>query len=222
MNSKRNAPLVVLSLFCLTQSIAPANAQRSFQQMEQMLNQIDSTPPAQMQRASRPQTTGYGQTQATRGFQNFQPVQQPVSGNPFGGIMKMFAGGQPQQAQVANQSKTKGFNPLRELFGDGSGANGTGGNGAGSNAGNASRARTQASVAHNAYLRSCYGDHDSRSSAADEAYYAAEEARHEAGNAEAKAQSGGGNAWGYAESARAAADDAQADADRARSNADNY
>lgn len=86
--------------------------------------------------------------------------------------------------------------------------------------GNASRAQTQAGVAHNAYLRSYYGDYYTRSQAADEAYYAAEEARREADNAYYKIQSGAPGAQSYYDTARAAADNAQYDADSARTNAD--
>lgn len=106
------------------------------------------------------------------------------------------------------------------MFGD---SGGSGSGSAGDNAtGNSSRAQTQAGIAHNAYLRSCYGDHYSRSQAADEDYYAAEEARHEADKAYYKIQSNANAQYNYA-TARAAADAAQADADRARGNADsNY
>lgn len=146
-------------------------------------------------------------------YQNQQPATSSITppASPLRRALR-FLGGTQQQQPVQTPQK---FSLVKTMFGDGS-------SGADDATGNASRAQTQAGVAHNAYLRSCYGDHYSRCQAADEAYYAAESARQEADNAYYKIQSNANARYNYA-TARAASDAAQADADRARGNADsNY
>lgn len=142
-------------------------------------------------------------------YQNQQGLTPPAS--PLRRALR-FLGAQQQPAMQSQKPSL-----FKTMFGDGSSSGG------GDDAtGNASRAQTQAGVAHNAYLRSFYGDHYSRCQAADEAYYAAESARQEADNAYYKIQSNANAQYNYA-TARAASDAAQADADRARGNADsNY
>jgi hypothetical protein len=145
-------------------------------------------------------------------YQNQQPattLTPPAS--PLRRALRFLGGTQQQPVQPPQK-----FSLFKTMFGDGSSS------GTDDATGNASRAQTQAGVAHNAYLRSCYGDHYSRCQAADEAYYAAESARQEADNAYYKMQSSANARYNYA-TARAASDAAQADADRARGNADsNY
>jgi hypothetical protein len=246
---KMRQQLTLISLACSCQCIAPALAQpqaqaqsqaqnqvqTSNQNLEQMLNSVDSSPfpaPVQQQNGGQLQSAPLNQGPSTNQGQSM--IQGGASSDQFGSQQSMAPNQMTQNLQPVKQDalspiqKALGWltgsssppqkpglgTTIRKMFADPSGYS------QGNGSGNASRAEDQAGYAHNAYLRSFYGDHDSRNEAADQAYYAAEEARHEADAAYAKLQSGDPNAQSYADSARAYADSAQADADTARSNAD--
>jgi hypothetical protein len=192
--------------------------------------QVQVSPQDQMPAQGYGQFQSLGQVQTQGQFQNqsqgLLPATKPsldqllnaverAPGFPPAAQQQNAAPQQTAPQQMPPQENKSGFgHVLREIFGDPSGYS------KGDGSVNAHRAENQASYAHEACSRSYYGNHDSRSEAADQAYYAAEEARHEADAAYAKIQAGGPNAQSYSDSARAYADRAQADADTARANAD--
>jgi hypothetical protein len=222
---KLSRPLLFISLACAVQftgsALAQSTGQNNYQQLEKMLDSVESGSrlPGQVQQsnAGRSQLVPVNQTPVMQ--QGGASIQQAGSMQPVGSMQQMpgMSGQGTQQfaPQAQPQLQRPGFGKtLRKMFGDPSGYT------QGDGSANSNRAQEQASRAHNACQRSYYGDHYSRSQAADEAYYAAEEARHEADAAYAKVQARAPNAQSYADSARAAADSAQAEADTARSNAD--
>ncbi|MBU6455270.1 MAG: hypothetical protein KGS72_26100 [Cyanobacteria bacterium REEB67] len=223
------------ALLCLSNSTISASAQQNYQQMEKLLDQVEQisppsttvpqrgsvrfqSAPINSQTAPAPANFGGGADasvlsgQQGNGIQTTRQSQTQSPASTLRKVWQMFNGNGPkQQAQPASGTTPKPFNVLKIMFGD---------DNDGDLSGNASRAQTQAEIAHDAYLNSCYGDRDSRCQAADEAYYAAEEARHEADNAEDNLKPGRPGDRSYAETARDAADQAEADAEAARYNAD--
>jgi hypothetical protein len=237
-----NHQFKLLSLACLSllNSSLPAYSQHSTQQLEQMLDSVETA-----SGYSASQRGNSGQFQASpfnqnpvmqhpfmnQGNNNWQPSRsvpqmtptqpmqsmQATNQSPFAKINRarqwMNGSEQQQQTQQPRSGRTSIF---QTMFGDSTDSS------SGDARGNASRAQTQASVARNAASSSYYGDHYSRSQNADTAYYAAAQARREADAAYYKAQSPNADAAtrGYYATARAAANSAQAAADTARANAD--
>lgn len=206
----------------------PAYSQDSYQQLEQMLNNVAPAPLTQVNQGNNNNGSFAGSAQFTTpnskpflqpGASGFRPPNSPLKRavNFLGGAGANTANTAAATTQAASKASL-----FQSIFGDGatdSGASSSpGGTGAGRS--NMYRAQTQAGVAHNAYVRSCYGDHYSRSQAADEAYYAAGQARYEADCAYSKISSSDPYSSQYASKARAYANAANADYYRARSNAD--
>lgn len=226
----------------------PAFAQHTTNQLEQMLDSVESTSGysgavqsgnGQYQAAPFNQNNvmqhpfmnqGNPNWQQTRSVPQMAPVQtmqsmQQANQSPFAKInrARQFMNGGPNQQQDQQQIQQQNQQP-RSGFGGifktmfGDSTDYSSGDASG----NASRAQTQAGVARNAASSSYYGDHYSRSQNADTAYYAAAAARREADAAYYKAQASNATAAtrGYYATARAAADSAQYSADTARANAD--
>ncbi|CAN5381125.1 hypothetical protein BH11CYA1_BH11CYA1_44690 [soil metagenome] len=236
--------LLTLTCISLTAVILPAFAQHNTQQLEQMLDSVESnsgysqTMPSgnggQYQSAPFNQGAVMQHPFMNQGNNNFQQSRSVPSVAPTQTMQSMQQGGQgpfakinrarqwmngsqAQEQQPAAQQPRSGFGGIfKTMFGDSADSS------SGDASGNASRAQTQAGVARNAASSSYYGDHYSRSQNADTAYYAAAEARREADAAYYKMQSSNADAStrGYYATARAAADSAQSAADTARANAD--
>lgn len=241
-----NHQMKLLSLACLSllYTSLPVYAQHSTQQLEQMLDSVES---ASVYSASQGGISGQYQAppfnqnpvmqhpfmnqgnnswQPSRSVPQMTPTQtmqsmQATNQSPFAKInrARQWMNGAPEQQQMQQpvQQPRSGFGGIfKTMFGDSADSS------SGDASGNASRAQTQASVARNAASSSYYGDHYSRSQNADTAYYAAAEARREADAAYYKAQSPNADAAtrAYYATARAAADSAQSAADTARANAD--
>lgn len=237
--------IILAALILLGQAAQPARAQNaSYQQLDQMLNAAfpgtnsgSSLNQSQGSSGNFNQSSNFGSAAPMPSQYSPQFQAAPVSSRPFlnqgTGLQQAQAGPlgwfrqamryvvgnqQPQQqwpdqqtqaaAQNGNQGRGSFF---QTMFGGDSSQDASG---------NASRAQTQASIAHNAYNNSFYGDHYSRCQCADRAYYAAQEARREADAAYAKVQAGVPNAQNYAYTARAAAQAAEADYYGAKANAD--
>lgn len=241
-----NHQLKLLSLACLGLlcSSLPVYAQHSTQQLEQMLDSVESASgysASQRGNGGQYQAPAFNQNpvmqhpfmnQGNNGWQPNRSVPQitpaqtlqsmpATNQSPFAKInrARQWMNGAPEQQQMQQpvQQQRSGFGGIfKTMFGDSADSS------SGDASGNASRAQTQASVARNAASNSYYGDHYSRSQNADTAYYAAAEARREADAAYYKAQSPNADAAtrGYYATARAAADSAQSAADTARANAD--
>ncbi len=237
-----NHQMKLLSLACLSllYSSLPACAQHSTQQLEQMLDSVESAsgysasqrgisgqyqaPPFNQNPVMQHPFMNQGNNnwQPSRSVPQMTPTQtmqsmQATNQSPFAKInrARQLMNGAPEQQQM--QQPRSGFGGIfKTMFGDSADSS------SGDASGNASRAQTQASVARNAASSSYYGDHYSRSQNADTAYYAAAQARREADAAYYKAQSPNADAAtrGYYATARAAANSAQAAADTARANAD--
>jgi hypothetical protein len=235
-----------LSVACLSllSSTTPGLAQHSTQQLEQMLNSVESSSgysaASQQGNSGQYQAAPFNQSPVmqhpfmNQGNNNWQPSRsvpqmipnqtiqgaQATNQSPFAKINRArqwMNGGQEQQVQQpAQKPRTGRASIFQTMFGDSVDSS------SGDARGNASRAQTQAGIARNAASSSYYGDHYSRSQNADTAYYAAAAARREADAAYYKAQSPNADAATrscYA-TARAAADSAQSAADTARANAD--
>lgn len=241
MSSKKI--MILAALILLGQAAQPVSAQNaSYQQLDQMLN---AAFPGTNSGSTLNQSQVPGNLNQSNNFGSVAPMQSqyspqfqaaPVSSRPFlnqgTGLEQAQAGPlgrfrqamryvvgnqQPQQQQwQEQQAQTPAQNGRRGSFFQTM----FGGDSSDDASGNASRAQTQASIAHNAYNNSFYGDHYSRCQCADRAYYAAQEARREADAAYAKVQAGVPNAQNYAYTARAAAQAAEADYYGAKSNAD--
>lgn len=247
--AKHRLQLLIVGGLSLLSSTAPGFAQHSTQQLEQMLNSVESSSGYSV---ASPQGNG-GQYQAApfnqspvmqhpfmnQGNNNWQPSRsvpqmaptqsmpgmQATGQSPFAKINRARqwmngSQGQQQEQQRAQQAVQQNRSGRPSIFQTMFGDSVD--SSSGDARGNASRAQTQAGIARNAASSSYYGDHYSRSQNADTAYYAAAAARREADAAYYKAQSPNADAATrscYA-TARAAADSAQYAADTARANAD--
>lgn len=233
LNLSLGCALLLSGMFASSSMCGPAYGQDSYQQLEQMLDNVAPAPLTQVNQGNSGSFAGSAQFSNSKQFNtpNAKPFMQPgASGfrppnSPLKRAANFLGGAGANTANTAaatTQAASKA-SLFQSMFGDGAAAgngssSGPGGNGAGKS--NMYRAQTQAGVAHNAYVRSCYGDHYSRSQAADQAYYAAGQARYEANCAYSKISSSDPYSSQYASSARAHANAANADYYRARSNAD--
>ncbi|MBP6747739.1 hypothetical protein KA344_21100 [bacterium] len=243
LTAKHKLELLSVACLILLSSTAPALAQHSTQQLEQMLDSVENSSgysaASQLGNGGQYQAAPFNQSpvmqhpfmnqgnsnwQSSRSVPQMAPNQtiqsmQGTNQSPFAKInrARQWMNGSEQQQQPAQQQPRSGRPGIfQTMFGDSADSS------SGDARGNASRAQTQAGVARNAASSSYYGDHYSRSQNADTAYYAAAAARREADAAYYKAQSPNADAAtrSYYATARAAADSAQAAADTARLNAD--